>query len=337
MQNGLQQAWQEHHARDPALLEKIDKLFAHGVGEYISLPQLVVVGEQSSGKSSILEDHFRRDWKTEGRRIVASIVPAPHADEKRAEKLRAWQAEDLQSSDSAVFVQMMRNVHHLMGLSRKDANDGLPAFSSDVLRVEISGPNEHHLSIIDVPVTFENTTPGFTTDDDKEMINKMVDNYMKNPRSVILPVIPAYADLATQKIDQRAREIDPDGSRMLRILTKPDMVDKGTEQKVVDLVNRGSSRSKFGWFVVRNLNHQELQEETAERDEAEKEWQAKSPWSTVDKDKWGIEALRSRLQEILSLILRKEFQSVRSEIGSKLNQDRAELHGLGAERESAAY
>ncbi|KAL2814042.1 P-loop containing nucleoside triphosphate hydrolase protein [Aspergillus granulosus] len=341
---------------DPMLLEEIDKLFAYNIGEYINLPQLVVVGEQSSGKSSVLEGLtkmafprgsglctrfatqivFRRDLNLTSRRIVASIVPAPDTDKQRVEQLRAWRADNLQNLDSVVFSQMMADVHDLMGLSKKDSGDGLPAFSSDVLRLEISGPDEHHLSVIDVPGTFESTTPGLTTDKDKAMINKMVLTYMKNPRSIILAVIPANVDVATQKIDQAARDIDPEGTRTLRILTKPDLVDQGAEQKVVDLVNNSGSTSKFGWFVVRNLNHKELQEKIVERDEAEKEWQVKAPWSSVDKEKWGIEALKLRLQEILSLIVRKEFPLVRAEIGSKLKQAKAELHELGAERKNSA-
>jgi len=43
---------------DPALLNKIDQLFACNVGSYTDLPQLVVVGDQSSGKSSVLEGNM---------------------------------------------------------------------------------------------------------------------------------------------------------------------------------------------------------------------------------------------------------------------------------------
>ncbi len=64
-------------------------------------------------------------------------------------------------------------------------------FSDDVLRLEISGPNEDHLSVIDVPGIFKRTTSGVTTKSDMEMVEGMVHNYMKNPRCVMLAVVPA--------------------------------------------------------------------------------------------------------------------------------------------------
>lgn len=196
-----------------------------------------------------------------------------------------------------------------MGLS-VTANDGLPAFSSDVLRLEIQGPDEEHLSVIDVPGTFENTTPGLTTKEDKAMIDSLVLTYMNNPRSIILAVIPANVDVATQKVDQTARDIDPDGLRTLRVLTKPDLVDKGAEQNVIGLVNGRGSHSDLGWVLVRNLGHSELQEGTVNRDEAEKAFSHHSPWSSVDPQKFGIQALKTRLQELLTSNVRREFPLV---------------------------
>ncbi|KAL2828001.1 P-loop containing nucleoside triphosphate hydrolase protein [Aspergillus cavernicola] len=337
---------------DPALLEKIDKLFAYNIGEYISLPQLVVVGEQSSGKSSVLEGLtkmafprdsglctryatqilFRRNLQMADRKIAASIVPGPDTAAERARLLRGWHANDLQALDPQSFTQMMAEVQKLMGLS-VTANDGLPAFASDVLRLEIQGPDEEHLSVIDVPGTFENTTPGLTTKEDKAMIDNLVLSYMKNPRSIILAVIPANVDVATQKVDQTARDIDPDGLRTLRVLTKPDLVDKGAEQKVVSLVNGRGSESELGWVLVRNLGHSELQEGTVERDEAEKAFSHRSPWDSVDPQKFGIQALKTRLQELLTSTVRREFLSVRNEVGCKLKDAKNAIRALGGERE----
>jgi hypothetical protein len=92
---------------DPGLLEKIDKLFAHNVGDLIELPQLVVVGDQSSGKSSVLAGltklPFPRDSglctrfatqitfrRSAEKRIKVSIIPRPNASEAHATQVTEW-------------------------------------------------------------------------------------------------------------------------------------------------------------------------------------------------------------------------------------------------------
>ncbi|OJZ80455.1 hypothetical protein ASPFODRAFT_65865 [Aspergillus luchuensis CBS 106.47] len=170
---------------EPALLEEIDRLFACNVGEYINLPQLVVVGDQSSDKSSVLE-----------------------------------------------------------GLTK------------------LKSPR--------------NT--GLCT---------------RNPRSMMLAVVPANVDIATQEIIEIARELDPDGIRTLRILTKPDVVDEGAEEKIIDL----------------NLGQKDLQDPSKDRDIVEGVFRHSPPWNRLSKDSYGIEALRARLQTLLASNVRREFPS----------------------------
>lgn len=196
-----------------------------------------------------------------------------------------------------------------MGLSASK-EDGLPTFSNDVLRLEICGPKEDHLSVIDVPGIFRNTTPGLTTKADKRMVRDMVLDYMKNPRSIMLTVVPANVDIATQEIIEIAREVDPDGDRTLGVLTKPDLVDKGAEHKVIDLVEGRELKMKLGWILVRNLSQQDLQDGNVDRDSAEEDFRLSYPWNTLDREKFGINALKVRLQESVTANARREFASV---------------------------
>ena len=82
-----------------------------------------------------------------------------------------------------------------------------------------------------------------------ELVRQMVGKHLSNPRSIILllyhdlqfnrtpltdvrAVVPANVDIATQEIIQMAEDADPRGQRTLGVLTKPDLVDKGAEDKV---------------------------------------------------------------------------------------------------------
>ncbi|CAG8041106.1 unnamed protein product [Penicillium nalgiovense] len=96
------------------------------------------------------------------REISASIIPASDATPEEDQKLRAWKASGLQSLSAQDFSRTMKEVHDVMNLSSCDG-DQKPTFSNSVLQLEIRGPNESHLSVIDVPGIFKNTTSDRTT------------------------------------------------------------------------------------------------------------------------------------------------------------------------------
>ena len=235
----------------------------------------LVTDDSCSGKSSVLEGltdlpfprdsglctrfathiTFRRSAMTA---VSVSIQPTANALPDHAEKLKQYKVQ-LDDLDQSMFTKILGEVclgrssplctlqaralicgkvHKHMGLKGSGApfDQKADTFSDDVLKIEICGPKQQHLSVIDVPGIFRNTTEGMTVDEDIEVVRNMVNRYMNNPRSVILAVIPANVDIATQEILKMAKKCDPNGERTLGVLTKPDLVDRGAENPVVKLV-----------------------------------------------------------------------------------------------------
>ncbi|KAG8630500.1 hypothetical protein KVT40_002119 [Elsinoe batatas] len=338
---------------DPRLLDKIDRLFAAGVGDYLGLPQLVVVGDQSSGKSSVLEGltsipfprdsglctrfatqiTFRRAYE---QTFALSLIPPLHSTPAEAERLRAWR-KDVAEFDVEVFTEIMSEVNKVLDLRDAKGHGGSQTFSDAVLKLDISGPDQQHFSVVDVPGIFRVSTEGITTDSDRDLVRAMVQRYMENPRSVILTIVPANVDVATQEILTLAKAFDPDGNRTIGVLTKPDLVDKGGENNVLDLLRGQKHRLKLGWHVVRNLAQHQIDSGNQDRASLELSFFSNNiPWSHVTKTNVGIGSLRARLTQILDSLIRREYPQVQVEIRKELHSSRTLLDSLGSPRTTAA-
>lgn len=200
----------------------------------------------------------------------------------------------------------------VLGLAQSgELHSGKPTFSNSVLRLEITGPTQEHFSVVDVPGIFRQTTDGVTKKADITLVRNMVLRYMESSRTVMLVVVPANVDAATQEILEMARDVDPEGDRTLGVLTKPDIVDKGAERNVLDMIEGRTVKFQLGWHVVRNPGQQELQNPTMNRELLKtKFFRNTAPWSGLDASKTGVEALRARLNEILTDLVKREFPKV---------------------------
>ncbi|KAJ5537458.1 hypothetical protein N7513_010644 [Penicillium frequentans] len=113
-----------------------------------------------------------------------------------------------------------------------------------------------------------------------------------------------------------------------------DLVDKGAEDKIIELVEGKQECQELGWVVVRNLGQKDLQDSSKNRDVEEEIFRSSPPWNRLSKDNYGIEALRTRLQALLASNVRREFPSVRSEVSRRLKECKSALESLGEERGS---
>ncbi|KAF2137063.1 uncharacterized protein K452DRAFT_353671 [Aplosporella prunicola CBS 121167] len=339
-----------HSLADPSMLEQIDHLFACNVGHHIDLPQIVVVGDQSSGKSSVLEGLTRLPFPRDSalctrfatqiifrrapvQSVSVSIVPGKGSSDNHVETLKAWKRDDIETLEKDVFAEVMDEAHEVMGISR--GLQPLRTFSSDVLRIEVTGPEKEHFSVIDVPGIFQNTGKGNVTKEDIIFVRNMVGGYMKNSRSIMLTVVPANADPANQSILQMAEDVDKEGRRTLGVLTKPDLVDKGAEQNVIDMVLNRSHVLRYGWFMVKNPGQSDLRTPNFDRYMAEKIFfETEERWRGLSSDRCGVDALRDRLQELLAIHIQQEFPKVKSEVNKSLRRCRKNLDALGPRRDT---
>ncbi|KAF2141514.1 uncharacterized protein K452DRAFT_228544 [Aplosporella prunicola CBS 121167] len=336
-------------AEDTTRLEKIDELYALRLDRYVSLPQLVVVGDQSSGKSSVLEGltalPFPRDSglctrfptqivfkRSPEQKVDISIIQSDEASQLK-KPIPLFETTNLDDFNEDKYLKILSIASQKMGIS--GCASGGSSFSDDTLKIELSGPRYEHFSVIDLPGIFRKPTPGQTTKEDIALVRQMIDKRIRNPRSIILAVIPANVDIATQEIIQMAEDVDPRNQRTLGVLTKPDLVDKGAEHSVLDLINGKKSRNSLGYTVVCNRSQSRQKSSLEDRNTEERAFFESSPWCSAPKDRTGISALQKRLDKLLVEVTRQNFRAVTTDVYRKIQECERQLEQLGSARQSA--
>ncbi|KAK0723412.1 P-loop containing nucleoside triphosphate hydrolase protein [Lasiosphaeria miniovina] len=324
------------------LLDSIDRLRLQGINNYVSLPQIIVCGDQSSGKSSVLEaisgvsfpvqSNLCTRFPTElvlrrAPHIGASVSIVPHESRSDSEQvaLRSF-SERLPGFDSLPAV--IEAAKLAMGISTHGK-----AFSKDILRVEITGPDRPHLTIVDLPGLIHAETKNQTLSD-VELIKEVVQGYMKEQRCIILAVVSAKNDFSNQVVLQLARAADPTGDRTLGVITKPDTLTAGaaSEALYVSLAKNQEVEFRLGWHVLRNTDSEKGTWSLAERDNEEVVFFQSGVWTQLPQLSLGIDKLRGRLSKVLLRQIASELPGLVEEIDGKFSACESKLMRLGAPR-----
>lgn len=325
------------------ILNIIDDLRSQGISRYIDLPQIVVCGDQSSGKSSVLEaisglrfptkDNLCTRFATElilrrGPTETANItiIPDPSRPDAEQKKLQAFRAPT--TSIDNEFGSIIEAAEKAMGLDHT-----LKAFSRDTLRVELSGPKQPHLTLVDLPGLFHAGNK-LQSENDAESVKSLVQSYMKKSRSIILAVVSAKNDYANQIVTKYARDFDPQGRRTLGIITKPDTLHAGSdsERAFVDLAENKDVHLSLGWHVLRNRDYDTRNSTAEQRDEAEMNFFERTVWSSLPPSHLGIASLKPRLSRVLKDQILVELPALMQDVERGIKDCEERLNRLGASR-----
>uniref|UniRef100_A0A8C1ESL4 Dynamin-1-like protein n=1 Tax=Cyprinus carpio carpio TaxID=630221 RepID=A0A8C1ESL4_CYPCA len=216
------------------IINRLQEVFLTLGAEIIQLPQIVVVGSQSSGKSSVLESLVGRDFLPRGsgivtrRPLVLQLVNVPPLGERRK------QDNGIKAEEWGTFLHCKNQIFTDFSEIRKEIEEETArstnnkGISPEPIYLKIYSPNVLSLTLVDLP-GITKVPVGDQPEDIEAQVQKMILSYISNPNSLILCVSPANSDLATSDALKLAREVDPDGRRTLLVVSKLDLMDAGTD------------------------------------------------------------------------------------------------------------
>ncbi|KAI4299174.1 hypothetical protein L6164_032657 [Bauhinia variegata] len=319
------------------IVNKLQDIFAQlGSQSTIELPQVAVVGSQSSGKSSVLEALVGRDFLPRGNDICTRrplVLQLLQQTKKKPDGIEEEYGEFLHLPGKR-FYDFSEIRREIQAETDREAG-GNKGVSDKQIRLKIFSPNVLDITLVDLP-GITKVPVGDQPSDIEALIRTMIMSYIKIPSCLILAVTPANSDLANSDALQMAGIADPDGSRTIGVITKLDIMDRGTDARKLLLGEVIPLR--LGYVGVVNRSQEDILLNRSIRDaiEAERKFFDSRPIYSSLKDRCGVPQLAQKLNQILVQHIKAVLPGLKARINAALTSVAKEYQNYGEITESKA-
>ncbi|XP_036413419.1 interferon-induced GTP-binding protein Mx2-like isoform X2 [Colossoma macropomum] len=305
-------------------IDLIDSLRLVRVGEDLALPTIAVIGDQSSGKSSVLE--------------ALSGVALPRGSgivtrcplELKLRKIKGgvqWRAaisyneERIEFDDPSLVEDYVAEAQNVL------AGDGV-GICDDLITLEIISPDVCDLTLIDLPGIARVPVKG-QPEDIGDQIKNLIRTFIEKNETINLVVVPCNVDIATTEALKMAQEVDPEGKRTLAILTKPDLIDRGTEKNVLDILRNQVIPLSKGYIIVKCRGQKQIDEKISLKEaiRVERDFFKRHEFFSclLNEEKATIQCLATKLTQDLVDHIKKSLPLLSEQIKKQLWDLRKEL------------
>ncbi|XP_068448412.1 dynamin-2 isoform X3 [Clinocottus analis] len=293
------------------LINKLQDAFSSiGQSCNLDLPQIAVVGGQSAGKSSVLENFVGRDFLPRGSGIVTRrplILQLVNCKAEYAEFLHCKGRKFVDFDE--VRLEIEAETDRITG-----SNKGI---SSIPINLRVYSPNVLNLTLIDLP-GMTKVAVGDQPVDIEHQIREMLMQFITKDSCLILAVTPANMDLANSDALKISKEVDPQGLRTIGVITKLDLMDEGTDAR--DILENKLLPLRRGYIGVVNRSQKDIDGKKDIRAAlaAERKFFLSHPAYRHIAERMGTPHLQKTLNQQLTNHIRDTLPGLRSKLQSQV-------------------
>ncbi|KAI5475490.1 dynamin GTPase [Pseudohyphozyma bogoriensis] len=325
-----------------SVVNKLQETFSAIGGETVDLPQIVTVGSQSSGKSSVLETIVGKDFLPRGQGIVTRRplvlqlvhIPSPTPPSNSANPGFTTPDATTVPEEFGEFLHLDKRFYDFADIRKEIENEtlrvagGNKGISRLPIHLKIHSPNVLNLTLVDLPGLTKIPVGDQPTDIERQIRNLVLD-YISKPNCVILAISGANVDLANSDSLKLARSVDPQGRRTIGVLTKLDLMDAGTN--ALDILTGRVYPLKLGFIGVVNRSQQDINANKPmdQQLETETEFFRNHAGYRNIAHRCGTKFLAKTLNQVLMNHIRDKLPDMKARLNTLMGQTQQELNAFG--------